>query len=185
MPGSRPGLRAPAFLLSWRRYGGDGREGGDDPLGREAAAGAAATGGRMDGGATPAVLDELAATCNVKAAVRAAGMKPSGVYKLRRRSAAFRALWAEALREGYARLELALLDRALNGTVKTVRRSSGAVDRTREYPNSVAISLLKMHRESAAAAEAVPAAEELEEVRRRVLRKLSAAGRRLAGDGEA
>lgn len=130
-------------------------------------------------------LDELAATCNVKAAVRAAGMKPSGVYKLRRRSAAFRALWAEALREGYARLELALLDRALNGTVKTVRRSSGAVDRTREYPNSVAISLLKMHRESAAAAEAVPAAEELEEVRRRVLRKLSAAGRRLAGDGEA
>ncbi|PWG03249.1 hypothetical protein DF286_10500 [Sphingosinicella humi] len=128
-------------------------------------------------------LDELAATCNVQAAVRAAGMKPGmSVYALRKRSAAFRAEWAKALAEGYAKLELALLDRAMNGTVKTVERGNGIVDKTREYPNGLAIQLLKLHREGAAMAEVEAGSEEVEEVRRRVVRKLSALEKRLSGE---
>lgn len=129
-------------------------------------------------------LDELAATCNVQAAIRAAGMKPGSmsVYALRKRSAAFRAEWARALAEGYAKLELALLDRAMNGTVKTVERGNGMVDKTREYPNGLAIQLLKLHREGAAVAEVEAGSEEVEEVRRRVVRKLSALEKRLSGE---
>ncbi len=128
-------------------------------------------------------LDELAATCNVQAAIRASGMKPGSmsVYALRKRSAAFRAEWAKALAEGYAKLELALLDRAMNGTVKTVERGNGSVDKTREYPNGLAIQLLKLHREGAAVAEVEAGAEEVEEVRQRVVRKLSALEKRLSG----
>jgi hypothetical protein len=138
-----------------------------------------------------AFLSELAATCNVRASADAAGMSVSAVYGLRMRDARFRAQWREALREGYAKLELMLIDRAMNGSVKTVTRAGGAVDKTHEYPNGLAFQLLKMHREEAQVADSEHDPDEIEEVRRRIARKLDALRRRIeaeqadeAGEGE-
>lgn len=130
-----------------------------------------------------AFLAELAATCNVAASLRKVKMGETGVYKLRRQSAEFRAAWAEALREGYAKLELMLLERAMNGTVKTVTRPGGAVDKTHEYPNALALALLRMHKDGVAAAEADHDATDIEAVRERIGRKLAAVRKRLEASG--
>lgn len=61
-------------------------------------------------------IEELTATCNVKAACRKVGMHWGSVYNLRRRDAAFSRLWEEALATGYVRLEAELLARALGET---------------------------------------------------------------------
>ena len=58
-------------------------------------------------------LEVLAATCNVRRAVEAAGQTSYGAYALRRRDGAFALLWNEALEQGYLRLEDELLLRAL------------------------------------------------------------------------
>lgn len=129
-----------------------------------------------------AFIDELAATCNIQAALRVVGMSDSGLYKLRKRDARFRAEWAEALREGYAKLEMMALERAMNGTVKTVTRANGSVDKTHEYPNGLALALLKMHRQNAAAANAEYDEEDIEEVRRRIARKLAALRKRMEAE---
>ena len=120
-----------------------------------------------------AFLTRLAETCNVSAAARAAGMSKSGAYERRRKVAAFRAAWAEAIGEAYRDLELAMLDRALNGTEKVVVRKDGSEERMRDYPYAIAMNLLKMHRESAgAAAIEEPPEEDIDEVRERILQKL-------------
>lgn len=77
-------------------------------------------------------LSALAETCNVTRAVESVGMSVRGAYKRRASNAAFRAAWLEALGTAYSRLELALLDRAFNGTEKVITRSDGSEDRMRE-----------------------------------------------------
>jgi hypothetical protein len=57
-------------------------------------------------------LGHLAATCNVTASAKAAGISLSAVYRCRMRDAAFREAWDQTLQQGYARLEAALLLRA-------------------------------------------------------------------------
>lgn len=125
----------------------------------------------------------LAETCNVSAALRAADMSSGSAYARRQKYAEFRAKWALAVREGYARLELTLLDRAMNGTVKTVEKADGSIDRTTEYPNAVALALLRMHRESAAAAEMVHEPAAIEEVRARIVKKLGVVKARIEAEG--
>ena len=56
-----------------------------------------------------AFLSHLAATCNVLASAEVAGVSPCTTYRIRRLEPAFRALWDEALDQGYARLEARLL----------------------------------------------------------------------------
>ena len=69
---------------------------------------------------------------------------------MRRKShAAFRAAWIEAIAIAYRRLELVLLDRALNGTEKLVTHKDGREERMVHYSNQVALTLFKMHRETA------------------------------------
>src|SRR3546814_9230368 len=66
-------------------------------------------------------LDELAASSNVAASARAAGVSANAMYRERRRNAAFAKRWLAALCEGYARLEAELLSEALvtpHGNVK-------------------------------------------------------------------
>lgn len=60
-----------------------------------------------------AFLEELAASCNVERARKAAGMASSGVYRLRQREPLFAEQWQAALELGYERLEMALLRRAI------------------------------------------------------------------------
>jgi len=119
-----------------------------------------------------AFMTALAETCNVTLAAQAAGMSLTGAYAKRKKDAAFRAGWAEAIAGAYQRLELALLDRALNGTEKVVTRRDGSEERMRDYSNSVALTLLRMHRETANEVIEQPGEEEVAEVRRRLVEKL-------------
>lgn len=115
-------------------------------------------------------LATLAETCNVTAAAGAAGMSASGAYMRRKKVAAFRASWAEAIATAYRDLELVLLERALNGTEKIVTKPNGSVERMREYPNQIALQLLRMHRDTAVEAERPEV--DGDEVRERLVNKL-------------
>lgn len=125
-------------------------------------------------------LTELAATCNVTAALRKVGKTSGGLYALRRRSAEFRTEWDAALAEGYAKLEIALLDRAINGTVKPVFQAGKKVGEITEYSDAVAMRLLTAHRE-AAGRSAPMVLEDLDTVRRRVELRLSVMHERIGG----
>jgi len=114
----------------------------------------------------------LTETCNFTAAAAAAGVSVSGADRRRKTNAAFRASCIEAIGIAYQRLELAILDRSLNGTEKIITRTDGSEERIREYPNAVALTLLRLHRERAAEAASEPEPADIEEVRERLFRKL-------------
>ena len=59
-------------------------------------------------------LAALMATCNVTAACAEVGMTPASAYGHRRRWQRFASLWDEAVAEGYWRIEVALIQNALN-----------------------------------------------------------------------
>ena len=126
----------------------------------------------------------LAETCNVKLAAETAGMSVAGAYWRRKRDAAFRAGWAEAIAAAYQRLELVMLDRALNGTEKIVVRKDGSEERMREYPNQIAMHLLKMHRDSAMQAIEEPDEADVADVRARLVEKLERLRRRFEAEDE-
>ena len=114
----------------------------------------------------------LADTCNVVRSAKAAGFTANWAYRKRKTDAGFRAGWARAIAEGYAKLELVLLDQAMNGTVKRVP-SGGSEKRIREYPNQLAMALLKRHSETASSIDNMLSDEEADEVRERILAKLA------------
>jgi hypothetical protein len=87
----------------------------------------------------------LAETANVTASLLETGMSQAGLYKLRKRSASFRAAWDTALDAGYARVEAMLLDRALNGR-RRVLRGGQIVEEFVECSDSLALSLIAQHR---------------------------------------
>ena len=94
-------------------------------------------------------LETLAATCNVTASIRAAGMKGgSSAWALRKRDAGFAEAWDEAIAIAYERLELVMLERAINGTEKMVVRGGKQVA-MKQYSDGVGIRLLQAHRETA------------------------------------
>lgn len=130
-------------------------------------------------------LATLAETCNVTAAAAAAGMSPSGAYVRRNKVAAFRASWAEAVATAYRDLELVLLERALNGTERIVTKPNGSVERMREYPNQIALALLRMHRETAIEAMTEPDEAEGDEIRERLVQKLERLRKRFEAEDEA
>ena len=119
-----------------------------------------------------AFLGVLADTCNVSEACRRSGVPMTVAYRQRKMNAAFRAGWLEAIAVAYQRLELALLNRAFNGTEKVIRRKDGVEERMLEYSNQLGLQLLKMHRETAVQAEAEFAPEDVSEIRERLLQKL-------------
>jgi hypothetical protein len=127
-------------------------------------------------------LATLADTCNVVRAAKAAGVSTNYAYRRRKTDAGFRAGWGAAVAEGYAKLELVLLDRALNGKIKVVRSRDGKEARIREYSDTLALTLLKRHQESAAEADYEPDGEEVAEARERIIAKLARLKERVAGD---
>lgn len=130
-------------------------------------------------------LEVLAETLNVSEALRQSKLAMTTVYRRRQMDAGFRAAWGQAIAEAYSRLEFVLLNRAFNGTEKVTRRRDGSEERMREYPNQLALQLLKMHRETALEAEAGMAAEEVEEIRERIIGKLQRLKRRDEEDEQA
>jgi len=117
-------------------------------------------------------LSMLAQTCNVSLAAAEAGISQSHAYRRRKIDAAFRSAWLEAISTAYQRLEMVLLERAFAGTEKIVRRKDGSEERMVEYPNQLALTLLKMHRDTAGEANGDPATGDVEDVRERLLGKM-------------
>ena len=114
----------------------------------------------------------LGETCNVVRSAKAAGFSSSWAYKLRQRDAAFRNGWAQAVREGYAKLELVLLERAMKGTPKPIMRRDGGERIIREYSTQLAVALLRRHAETADSAAYEPGEDEMRELRDKILGKL-------------
>ena len=106
-------------------------------------------------------LDLLAGTCNVAMSCRETPVADSTVRRHYEINAAFRGGWDQAIAHAVRRLNLHQLDLALNGTTKTVTKADGSVDRTHEYPVAMAMQLLRLHWDKAAAA-AEPEPEELD-----------------------
>jgi hypothetical protein len=88
-------------------------------------------------------FDVLAASCNVVASAAAVGFTPFTVYRLRRLRPDFAEKWQAALEQGYARLEMALVQAAAD-TVEGIE-----FDADRPIPKmsvEEALNLLKLHR---------------------------------------
>ena len=119
-----------------------------------------------------AFLSVLGETCNVSEACRTSGVPVTVAYRRRKTDAAFRAAWLEAIAIAYQRLELVLLDRAFNGTEKLIKRRDGSEERMLEYSNQLGLTLLKLHRDSAVAANTELPAEDVDELRDRLVKKL-------------
>ena len=138
----------------------------------------------FDGAKQARFLAELAATCNVTLAAKRTRVAQNTVYRHRQTDAGFRARWAEALGQAYHNLELMMLERAMNGTVKTVTKADGSIDRTHEYPNAIALTLLRLHRDGAAEAEPDPSDEDADEIRARIMRRIVRLRDQLIAKGE-
>lgn len=132
-----------------------------------------------------AFLATLADTCNVREACRAAKVSDTTAYRRRKDDAAFRAAWLAAIATAYQRLELVLLDRAFNGTPKMVREKDGSERQMLEYSNQLGLALLKMHRDSAAAADTEFEPDDIEALRDKLIRKFQRLKHRDAGKGPA
>ena len=128
-------------------------------------------------------LTVLAETCNVALACAEAGISISAAYRRRKVNAAFRAAWGEAIAIAYRRLELMLLERSFNGTEKVITRKDGSEERVREYPNNIAIQLLKLHKDTAEEAEREHSPEAVEELREKLRRKLARLKTRMIEEG--
>ena len=129
-----------------------------------------------------AFLEHLAATCNVAASAEAAGISHSCVYAARMRDAGFRADWAAAVEQGYARLEVELLARAARERppVRGAKAVEGP-DARGEIDWDKAMDLLRHHqrgvltgerRGSGGIAQRLP----IEALAERMIRKLRALG---------
>jgi hypothetical protein len=125
----------------------------------------------------------LADTCNVVRSAKEAGFAANWAYRRRKFDAAFRNEWAAAVREGFAKLELVLLERAMKGTPKLVRTARGTDRVMREYSTALAVALLRRHAETADSAAYEPGEDEMREVRDRILEKLEGMRRRQIVDG--
>lgn len=97
-------------------------------------------------------LGELAATSNVSAAARKAGVCTSAVYEARRVDGEFHRQWQAALCEGYELLEMGLLQRLREGEVKP---AAGAKKGVRTFDNATALRLLAAHKDSTVRARAM------------------------------
>lgn len=138
-------------------------------------------------------LEHLAATCNVQASAREAGVAVSTVYANRMRDPEFRAGWEAALEQGYARLEAALLERSfrLGGrpAVRGDKEVSGP-DAPEEVDWDKGMELLRhyrrgpnglVHRHPGTVPQTVP----IEQVAARLVKKLKGLGVTLAAEAAA
>lgn len=124
-------------------------------------------------------LAHLAATSNVTASCAAAGFSTTAVYQRRMKRPGFRDAWAEALDEGYARLEMMLVERATRAP-DPAEPDAGPVAAGTAMTTGEAMNLLKLHK-AATAGQAprrgggdAPNEPSIEEVRDEILRRLAA-----------
>lgn len=90
-------------------------------------------------------LAELAATSNVTASAKKAGISTGTAYEARRARPEFNRAWQQALCEGYDHLEMELLHRLRTGEIKP---AAGAKKGVRNFDNGIAFRLLLAHKDS-------------------------------------
>lgn len=129
-------------------------------------------------------VETIAETCNVTLAAQAIGRSMTNVYRQRARDASFRHRWDQALAIGYLRLEMMLLERALHGVEKVVVAKDGTSATMRDYPDRVALTLLRMHRERAATTEQGVDAQACDEARERVMARIARLRTRMGIKGQ-
>lgn len=130
------------------------------------------------GAKAKAFLQHLRISCNVAASCRKAGVGETAVYNRRKIDAAFRAEWGAAIAEAVDRLEILLLERAMKGTRVEKRARDGAVIKTVQYPDRIALALIRANKDKAEAFEAPGDEAELAALRIRIGRKLDAVAKR-------
>ena len=118
-------------------------------------------------------LLELGITCNATAAARAVGMSIRSAYDRRARDPGFRKAWSVAVSEGYERLELTMLERAIGGQRKPVFFGGARIASVRDYPDRMAITLLTQHRATAKVAPVELDEEAVAEARAKLLKRLT------------
>jgi hypothetical protein len=126
-------------------------------------------------------LKELAATSNVSASARKAGVTTTTVYDTRRTNAEFNRKWQQALCEGYELLEMDLLLRMRTGEVKP---APGAKRGVRSFDNAVALRLLGAHKELVSRQRAVRDSEDSEAILLSINAKLERMRQRAIASGE-
>lgn len=129
----------------------------------------------------PPFLEELAATSNVSASARKAGVTTAAVYDARRTNAEFNRKWQQALCEGYELLEMDLLLRMRSGEVKP---APGAKRGVRSFDNAVALRLLGAHKELVSRQRAVRDGEDSEAILLSINAKLERMRQRAIASGE-
>jgi hypothetical protein len=135
-------------------------------------------------------LARLAETLNIRASVRSVRLSESGLYKLRRRDAAFAAAWDQTIVEAYGKVEMLLLERALIGAPRKVRgtEANRPLDALSER---ALLALANQHRQivrdlraAAEKAEGSSLGNEEFGARERLVAKLAEIERLAAEDGE-
>lgn len=124
-------------------------------------------------------LEHLAASCNVKQAAAAAGFRHSTVYRLRITDPLFREGWDRVIEQGYARLELIMLEQAMRGAEPIALSGDGDAPEGEAWDRDLAMQLLREHKRVPAAGRVggpAPRREDIEEVRERLFKKLKALG---------
>jgi hypothetical protein len=139
------------------------------------------TGARWSDAAEMRFLDSLAASCNVTLSAKAAGFSREAIYKRRRHDPAFAERWQAALEQGYARIEMLL-----------VQRASDALEGFAPDPDAPlavtsvkdALAILQLHRASVKGDGRAPGwrarPRSLDEMRESILAKLEAVAPREA-----
>jgi len=120
-------------------------------------------------------LDHLAASSNVRAAARKAGISTATAYEARRGNPAFQRAWLQALCEGYDLLEMELLHRLRSGEVRPPREAQRGL---RSFDNATALRLLAAHRASATAQRALREQEDTEAILLSINQRLETMRRR-------
>lgn len=103
------------------------------------------SGKRWSQAAEAAFLEELAATCNVRAAAAAAGFSTTAIYRRRMQWPGFAAEWDKALEQGYVRLETLLIERATDSLAREGVRGDREM---RAVGFDEGLNLLRLHRAS-------------------------------------
>lgn len=101
------------------------------------------TGHRWSNTAEAIFLEHLAASANVLASAAEAGFSTTAIYKRRMKEPAFAARWQVALEQGYARLEMQLVEIATSSLAG--EEIAGDKPIPRMTPEE-AMNLLKLHR---------------------------------------
>lgn len=133
------------------------------------------SGARWSDEAEEIFIDALAATCNVTAAAEACGFTTEAIYRRRRRHADFAAKWDAAARQGYARIEMALVRTAAD-TLEGLEITDHPIPK---MTVAEAMNLLKLHRATAGDGKGYRFGHHarprpLEELREGILRKVEA-----------